>query len=293
MTTVSLIDKIRSEARSTAERKVASVLVEGYPTRALTTVETLARQASVSAPTVLRFLAKIGFARYAAFQAAVLDDVERQFGSPLGNIGKAPTVGATATDHIYQKSLMLQAEALQKTAAQALTADFDALVGQIINPKASVKLLGGRYSRNLAERLATQLGQVRPKVTFLPLTVGFLYDALVDIGPADLCVIFDYRRYQPELFQFARGAHAAGTRICLFTDTWRSPIAEYADTILTAPDASTSPFGSRVVATAQVEAVVAAVIQATLDDSRKRLARIEDLRKLGAPPASSTKDPSP
>lgn len=283
-----LFDRIRSEARSTAERKVASTLLEGYPTRALATVEVLAKQASVSAPTVLRFLAKIGFSRFADFQAAAIADVERQLGSPLNNI--RAEASAEPPEHVYQRTLLMQAEALQLAAAQAMPAEFDAIVDLLVSPRATIKLLGGRYSQNLAQRLATQLGQLRPGVAFTPLMLGFAYDALVDAGPQDVFVIFDYRRYQSELLTFAREARRSGARICLFTDIWRSPIAEYADAVLTSPDASTSPFGSRVVATAQIEAIVAAVSQRCRDWSRDRLARIEELRKLGAaePPAKES-----
>jgi DNA-binding MurR/RpiR family transcriptional regulator len=283
-----LFDKIREEARSTAERKVASVLLEGYPTRVLSTVEALAKQASVSAPTVLRFLAKIGYPRFADFQAAAIADVERQFGSPLNNIhAETPS---DEPDHIYQRTLLMQAQALQTAAAQAMPAEFDVIVNMLANPRATIKLLGGRYSHNLAQRLALQLGQIRPSVVLMPLTLGFFYDALADAGPQDVFVIFDYRRYQPELLNFAREAKRSGGRICLFTDIWRSPISEHADAVLTSPDASTSPFGSRVVATVQIEAIVAAISHRTHDRSRDRLARIEELRKLGDAQPSPGKD---
>ncbi len=273
-----LIPKIRDGAASAAERKVASVLIEGWPTRALGTVDSLARQASVSAPTVLRYLAKIGFARFADFQGAVLEDVERQLGSPLQNLGRGETGGDS--DHIYARTLMMQAEALHAAAAQAVPAEFDAIADMLADPKLSIKLMGGRYSHLLAQRLAMQLGQLRPGVALLQQTVGFVYDALADAGARDLFVLFDYRRYQDELLRFARSAHGARARICLMTDTWRSPIAEYADMVLTSPDASISPFGSRVVATAQIEALIAAVVARTRDQSRDRLARIEEMRRL-------------
>lgn len=271
-----LIDKIRSSAHSAAERKVASVLVEGYPARALGTVEALARQAAVSAPSVLRYLSRLGFARFADFQAAVLVDVERQLGSPLQNLAVAE--GLEASDHLYHRTLLMQAEALRMAAAQAVVGEFDAMAGLLADPGRGVRVMGGRYSQTLAQRLALQLGQLRPGVTLLQQTPGFAYDALIDIGPRDVVALFDFRRYQAETIRFAAGARQAGARICLLTDTWRSPIAEHADAVLTSPDASTSPFGSRVVATAQVEALVAAVAARIRETARARLARIEALR---------------
>lgn len=276
--TPDLIPLLRDGARSAAERKVASVLVEGYPARALGTVGALAQQAAVSAPTVLRFLAKLGFPRFADFQAAVVADVERQMGSPLHNLADPPEGGG---DHLYTRALLMQAEALRLAAAQAVVGEFDAIADLLADPRLSIKLLGGRYSQNLAQRLAVQLGQIRPGVTLVQQQLGFAYDLLVDIGPRDLVVMFDYRRYQDELLHFATAARAAGARVCLLTDTWRSPIAEHAEAILTSPDASASPFGSRVVATAQVEALVAAVSHRIRDQARDRLARIEALRQIG------------
>jgi DNA-binding MurR/RpiR family transcriptional regulator len=52
--------------------------------------------------------------------------------------------------------------------------------------------------------------------------------------------------------------------------------------VLTAPDETLSPFGSRVVPTAQVEALVAAVADRNRKAARARLARIETLRSEGA-----------
>lgn len=273
-----LIPKIRDGASSAAERKVASVILEGYPVRALGTVGALAQRASVSAPTVLRFLARIGFPRFADFQAAVVADVERHMGSPLHKLGQQDD--AASSDHIYHRTLLMQAAALRAAAAQAVVGEFDMIADLLADPRLSVKVLGGRYSQVLARRLSMQLGQIRPGVMLVQQEVGFTYDMLVDAGPRDLCVFFDYRRYQPELLTFAAAARAAGARICLLTDTWRSPIAEHAEAVLTSPDASPSPFGSRVVATAQVEALVAAVTHRIRDEARTRLARIEDLRKL-------------
>lgn len=287
-----LFRKIREEARSGAERKVAAVLLEGYPARVLTTVEGLADLASVSAPTVLRFLSKIGFPRFADFQASAIADVERQLGSPLDNLvaGPRPAEPGEASvsgeaEHIYRRTLALQVEALSTSASQVIPAEFDLMANLIANPKAQIKLIGGRYSYSLALRLANHLTQIRPGVSLLPLNIGFIYDALVDAGPRDVFVIFDFRRYQEELLRFAEIAHGTGAKICLFTDVWRSPIAEYATAVLAAPDNSTSPFGSSVVSTVQIEAIGAAVIQRTLESSRKRLARIEEIRRRGTPEA--------
>ncbi|MCR9275461.1 MULTISPECIES: MurR/RpiR family transcriptional regulator [Mameliella] len=272
-----LATRLRETAVSTAERKVAAALAENFPSSAMGTVETLATRAGVSGPTVLRYLAKLGFRRFAAFQAAVLEEIERQLGSPLQQLDEEAGRG-TEGGHIYRNTLLMQSEALRKAANQVVPAEFDSIVELLANPKLRIKALGGRYSRNLAERLVMQMSQVREDVVLLRQELGFAFDALADIGPRDLLIIFDYRRYQDELLQFAKGASDAGARIVLMTDPWRSPIAQHAQAVLTAPDDTSSPFGSRVVPTAQVEALVAAVVEHDREAARARLSRIEALR---------------
>ncbi|WP_420325317.1 MurR/RpiR family transcriptional regulator [Mameliella sp.] len=256
---------------------MAAALAENFPSSAVGTVETLATRAGVSGPTVLRYLAKLGFPRFAAFQAAVLEEIERQLGSPLQQLNEEAG-RETEGGHIYRNTLLMQSEALRKAANQVVPAEFDSIVELLANPKLRIKALGGRYSRNLAERLVMQMSQVREGVVLLRQEVGFAYDALADIGTRDLLIIFDYRRYQKELLQFARGASDAGARIVLMTDPWRSPIAQHAQAVLTAPDDTLSPFGSRVVPTAQIEALVAAVVERDRDAARARLSRMEALR---------------
>lgn len=274
-----LAQRIRDQASTAAERKVAAALADGFPSQALGTVETLAGRAGVSGPTVLRYLAKLGFARFADFRAEVLQEIDRQLGSPLRELDQQGVDGPeTGGGHLYERFLLMQADALRRTAVRAVAAEFDAIADRLADRKLGIRVLGGRYSRFLAQRLVVQLAQVRPDVILVEQPLGFAYDALIDIGPRDLIVMFDYRRYQPELLRFGREAREAGARICLLTDLWQSPLAALAEAVLTAPDDSASPFGSRVVPTAQIEALVAAVVERDRETARARLARIEKLR---------------
>ncbi|EBA06118.1 hypothetical protein SSE37_05667 [Sagittula stellata E-37] len=271
---------MRNGAQSGAERKVAAALSETFPTGALGTVEVLANRAGVSGPTVLRYVNKLGFSRFADFQAAVMQELDRQLGSPAVQMA-TPSEPQDGGEHLYRRTLLMQAEALRRVADRAVPAEFDRIVDLLTDPKLTIRALGGRYSRNLAQRLVLHLGQVRTQVSLIERPLGFAFDPLVDIGPRDLLVVFDYRRYQQDLMAFAKAAWGQGARIVLLTDLSRSPVAELAEAVLISPDESPSPFASRVVATAQVEALVAAVVARDRDAARRRLERIEALRRDG------------
>src|SRR5690242_1435536 len=68
---------------SKAERRVARTLLSGPPTIGLESVSQLAAHAGVSGPTVSRFVSRLGFDNYAAFQHALLEDLSARVLSPI------------------------------------------------------------------------------------------------------------------------------------------------------------------------------------------------------------------
>src|SRR3546814_13794420 len=95
---------------------------------------------------------------------------------------------------------------------------------------------------------------------------------LLDIGKRDTLIVFDYRRYQTDVVEFARQAEARGAHVVLFTDPWMSPIAEIADVVIIASVEVDSPYDSLAPAVAQIEALVAhAVVQIGRAPCRERV----------------------
>ncbi len=72
MASTTLADDIRQKlgTLSPAERKVARVILAGYPAAGFETVAVLAERAAVSAPTVIRFVNRLGYQGFPDFQAA-------------------------------------------------------------------------------------------------------------------------------------------------------------------------------------------------------------------------------
>eukprot|EP01036_Dinobryon_divergens_P012424 gene12424-16736_t len=70
--------RIRAELGSLTptERRAAHVLLSNYPFAGLETVAQFAARAGVSAPSVLRFVARLGFGAYADFQKRLKDELE-------------------------------------------------------------------------------------------------------------------------------------------------------------------------------------------------------------------------
>ena len=67
---------------SPSERRIARALLTGPLTIGLQSSGRLAERVGVSGPTVSRFAARLGFDSYAAFQAALREDVTARVMSP-------------------------------------------------------------------------------------------------------------------------------------------------------------------------------------------------------------------
>ena len=68
----------RVGAMPAGERRAAQALVANYPLVGLKTVAEFSQAAGVSSPTILRFVARLGFHNYAEFQAALQDELAAQ-----------------------------------------------------------------------------------------------------------------------------------------------------------------------------------------------------------------------
>src|SRR5882724_8452309 len=69
-------------AYTAAENRVAQALLEDYPVAGLETVARFAKRAGTSGPTILRFVNRLGFESYAAFQNRLRSEVQKQLQGP-------------------------------------------------------------------------------------------------------------------------------------------------------------------------------------------------------------------
>ena len=171
---------------------------------------------------------------------------------------------------------------LQKAAEAAVDQPYDRAADLIMRTKGRILLLGGRFSRHVAAMLAGYLVQFRSDIRLIAPLTAESFDELVDLGPRDTLIVFDYRRYQTDVVGFARQAHARGLRVVLFSDPWRSPIAEIAEIVIIASAEVDSPYDSMAPSVAQMEALVARIVAREKGSVESRIGEIEKLRAHNA-----------
>ena len=275
----SIAEQVRASAgRLTAqERKAAQALLTNYPTAGLAPVAEFAERAAVSAPTVLRFVAKLGFLGYPDFQRQLREELEAQLASPLAKPAHKARPRSPQRPFIDPFAEAAVAN-LQGTFRNLREDDFSAIVDLLCDRRRSVHLIGGRFTDALARYLAAHLSLVRPDVRHVPSGIGVWRDRLLDIKRRDVLVVFDIRRYQEDVVAFARDAAARGPEIVLVTDQWISPISRQAKHVLACRVAAPSRWDSSVVLLAVVEALTAAATDRLGEFARKRIEELERLR---------------
>lgn len=260
---------------SPGERKVGRALLATYPVAGLETVSDLAERAKVSAPTVLRFAARLGYASYPAFQQALMREVQEQMGSPLKRMdGDTKPHGEpgslSSVEAAYTASIAATFDRLPQ-------AEVDTAVELLADSRLRVHLIGGRFSQVLATYLANHLVLLRKSVSVVPDDDLQRRARLIDLGKRDLLVAFDYRRYDSDTIDYAWEASRRGARVLLFTDPLLSPISEVAEAVLPAEVEAVGPFDSLGPAIIVLEAVIAAVNDKVEDGSVNRMRELEQL----------------
>ncbi|OII59899.1 RpiR family transcriptional regulator [Streptomyces sp. CC53] len=270
-----LADEIRSRLGdlSPAERKVARVLLAGYPAAVFETVATIAERAAVSTPTVLRCASRLGYRGFPDLQAALRAELDARNASPitLYESAEPPRQEGSGADEALELQPALVHQALSRTFREVSPHDFATAAELLSDPRRRVHLAGGRFTHLLARYLGLHLMQVRDQVSFLPDRDVERTSFLTQLARRDVTVLFDYRRYEEDMTLVAELARERGGKVVVFTDPWLSPAAAHADVVLTSQVSSGSPYDSLTPTLALIEALVSAVLDRLGPDAHARM----------------------
>jgi DNA-binding MurR/RpiR family transcriptional regulator len=282
-----LVDRITAQLPSLteAERRAARALLAGYPGTGLDTVGLFAERAGVSAPTVLRFIAKLGFTGYAEFRRALREELEASEAFPLTR----PHAADSGTEGLAALGERL-AGLIRATVAMTPRAEVDRLVDLLCDERRAVLVLGGHFTEPAARHLAFHLRKLRPRVRFVAADALLRADEMVDLRRGDVFVAFDVRRYQRDTVASVRFAKGRGCKTVLFTDQWMSEAAK-ADLAFRAQIDGPSRWDSLVAMIAQVELVAQAFDERVWSNARLRVEAIERARAALADAAAGAADP--
>lgn len=257
--------KLSLDAMSPSEKKVARALLAEYPVAGLEPVMKLASRASVSAPTVMRMLSRMGIQSYPQMQEQLRAEITQRTTSPIDQYearsGAAADSATSAQPHTLRTAQQIMVQSLNSTFASVPGSEFDRIVDLLSDPKRRIWTVGGRYSGLLAEYLVLHLRLLRPDSHFVGRAESEKSLALIDMGPRDVLLAFDYRRYQDATVEFVERAKTRKVTTVLLTDPWLSPAAKHADHVISSSVEAPSPFDSMVPSMAIVETLISGVVE--------------------------------
>lgn len=268
-----------SAARFTAsERKLAAAILSDYPFAGLASIQDLARRSDVSAPSISRFVTKIGLSGYQAFQRDLLAELKEGQRSPVEVHAAGQRIEGG-----YLGEFMARATAQMAISAAAITEDqFTHICGLLAEPRRRIYLLGGRASDMIASYLAFHLRQIRQGVFHLSAVSETWPEYLLKMEARDILFVMDFRRYQPDLAALCHAAsEKRGTKVVLMTDKWLSPIARDAAEVLPVPIESGTLWDTYTPALALAEAIVTRIADDNWDQARDRIKAWDALRVVG------------
>ena len=262
---------------TSTEHRPALALLTNYPVPGLETVAQFAKRAGVSGPTILRLVAKLGFASYPRFQQALRDELEQRLQPPLAKVPARQRVARTDPDFVNRYGRAIIAN-IERSLGEVPRSEFKGALDLLTDRRRRIWLVGGRFSSSVALHFYLYLRELRPQVHLISGQTETWVENLLDFGRKDVLIVFDIRRYQDDVVRFAQEAGRLGADIILFTDHWLSPVAAVARHVFALRTAMPSSWESFAALSALTEIMVARLQELTWAEARRRMERLEKTR---------------
>ncbi len=267
------IEKLSGELTA-SERKLATALLSDYPFAGLETIQSLAERTRVSAPSITRFVNKLGCRGYQEFQRTLIGELKEGQRSPVDLHGEATAL----KEGFLAKSLARSAEVAASAAEGVTPAQFERVCAMLQDDKRSVFMLGGRISDPIAQLLSRHLWRIRRDAYHIRPDTEVWPEYILRMKPRDVVFLVDFRRYQKNLATLAALASKRGAQVVVLTDKWISPIAKHASEVLAVPIESGTAWDSYVGAVALIEAMITRIAEQDWEGTRRRIETWDSVR---------------
>ncbi|MEQ9568027.1 MAG: MurR/RpiR family transcriptional regulator [Pseudomonadales bacterium] len=263
-----------SDQFTPAERQLTSVLLADYPFAGLEPIQELPRRAHISAPSISRFVTKLGCAGFQEFQQRLVQELKEGQHSPI-DLRRGSDIDSTAPLASYLERV----DALNRNLVDSVTiGQFDRLCDLFTDPKRRVFMIGGRMSDTIAEFFARHLRQIRADVTHIPSDPELWPEYVLRMRSRDILLIIDFRRYQGNLASLSSQARARKAQTIVITDKWISPAAKGATELVSVPIDSGTLWDSYLPAFALIEALLVPMPERDWEATKTRISQWDKLR---------------
>ncbi len=194
-------------------------------------IEGLARKVNVSEATVVRLAKALGYKGFPQFQK----ELRLLFKNKLTTTSRLQkTVKKVTTEgDVLIKILQTDIHNIEETLKQIPPTEFRQFV-RAIDSVERIVIVGLRSAYSLAIFLGIALEFLQKNVWVIQPGIGDMWDRLLGLRKGELVIGISFPRYTKQTIEVLRFAKERGCKTLAITDSPVSPLAQYADHVLTA-----------------------------------------------------------
>ena len=259
---------------SKGQKKIANVILNDYDKAAYLTAAKLAKLADVSESTVVRFADELGFEGYSEFQLAVQELVRIKL-TPNQRI--EITKKRIGRSDVLESVMESDIEKIRYTMNSLDRDVFNKSVDAILGAK-NIYITGARSTEPLARLLSYNLTMIFDNVKFVvPTSSEEVFEQMYSVGAEDTVIAFSFPRYSSKMVNAVKYARQNNAKVVVFTDSLVSPLAEFANYLITAQSDMASFMDSLV---APLSIINAIIVEITRRKESEITARFDTLEKI-------------
>lgn len=252
---------------SPAQRKVADIILNRCSDVVKMSSHDIAKAVGVSPSTVVRFALELGYSGFKEMLNDLQSTVFVYSQAPMQKMRDSISEDE-ALENILQKVVQNGVKNLSLRKFAPLNGAFIKVMNSLVRAE-KIYLIGARSSYCVVQYGGFALSNAAKNISYFSSSDEERYEKLNDLNEKDVLISVSFHRYYKDTVDAAAFAKTKGAFIVGITDSILSPIADYCDELLIAPN--TSPFSSYLPAMAVMEAIILAFTQAKGCEARRLL----------------------
>lgn len=260
MTEKNIIEQIRSLKKMTpSELKIAEYFSSYEHELAFENVTSISKNTGVSKSTVVRFLSRLGYKKFADFRKKMRNDLVIKRESLRYLLQKKQL--ENRQKDILGENFSHIIKNLQYTHAQIDPQKFLNVAQILMQSGSHLYITGQRTSYPLAYLFHMLITRLRPEATLLGPEISMFPDKMTNVSADDLLLSIFRQPYGKQTLKISQYFAEKNARIILITDSEFSPASELATIQLTVPSEGLSIFRSFAAVTALLESLNIAALK--------------------------------
>ncbi len=259
---------------SKGHKLIAKYVLENYDKAAYMTASKLGATVGISESTVVRFAMELGFAGYPEF----LKELQSIIKNKLTAVQRIEVAKNRIDENdVLSGVLNSDVEKIRLTLESVDKQAFENAVKSIISAK-KIYILGVRSSSALAIFLEFYFNLIFENVKLInTASASEMFEQMLRVSKNDVVIGISFPRYSKRTVKAMQFAHDNGADVVAITDTYNSPMCQYANSVLTARSDMVSFVDSLVAPLSLINALIVAISMAKNDDVSSAFEKLENV----------------